>query len=352
MKKSYRQSQKAGLVPGSAVFIGKQKQENVHITVMDYDPINFEFRDCDTIEEIYPYKDKESITWINVYGLHETEIINKIAEKFNIHSLVTEDILNTKHQPKYEMYDDYIFFIIKMIRYNKEKDELDIEQMSLILLNNFVICFQEHKSDVFHALQERIKSSHGRIRKSGADYLSYSILDTIIDNYFFVIEGLDERVDELEKEALEAKAESMREINTFKQLVVRLRKNIWPVREMLNNLLRDESPFFKESTLPFLRDIYDHALKVIDSLDTYRESVVGVMDIYMSATSFKMNEIMKVLTIISTIFIPLSFLAGLYGMNFEVMPELKWKWGYFALLGFMAVTFVSMLFYFKRKNWI
>ncbi|KAA3617704.1 MAG: magnesium and cobalt transport protein CorA [Calditrichaeota bacterium] len=352
MKKALRLSRKTGLVPGSPVFVGEQKQEKTLINLMDFDSGNYEFFDCKNIDDIFPYKDKESTTWVNVYGLHETEILSKIGKQFNIHPLVMEDVLNTKHRPKSEEFDEYIFFIIKMIQYSPGNDELDIEQISLVMNKNFVLCFQERKGDLFHALRERIKNSHGRIRKSGADYLCYSILDVLIDNYFIVMEGLEEQIDKLEEEALEAKAESIQHINNFKQTIVHLRKNIWPLREMLANLVRNESAFFKESTLPFLRDSYDHVLKVVDSLETYRERIVGVMDIYMSATSFKMNETMKVLTIIATIFIPLSFFAGLYGMNFEFMPELKWKWGYFSLLGFMATILISMLFYFRHKKWI
>ncbi|KAA3616602.1 MAG: magnesium and cobalt transport protein CorA [Calditrichaeota bacterium] len=347
-----KRSEKTGLSPGSYVFLGEQKVEKTQLTIMDYDSQVFEFRDCQNIEEVFPYKEKETITWVNLYGLHETDNLKKIGEHFNIHPLIIEDILNTKHRPKVEIFEDYVFCTIKYIRYNPESDELEIEQVSIIMLANFIFCFQERKGDIFRHLRERIQNARGRIRKSGSDYLWYTILDIIVDNYFLVVESISDRIEELEDEVEAGETETVQSINNLKRVIIRLRKNIWPVREMLGSILRDESSFFKDSTIPFIRDLYDHTIHVLESVETYREMITGVMELHNSAMSNKMNEIMKVLTIIATIFIPLTFFAGIYGMNFEFMPELKWQWGYFGLLGFMLIIFLSMLYYFKRKKWL
>ncbi len=359
MRLFHRHSQKIGMSPGSYIFLGEKKQEKVQLNLMDYDESRYEFTSIENVEDAFPSKDKKSISWINVYGLHEVEMMKKLEQQFNIHPLVMEDILNTAQRPKIEIYDDYLFIVIKMIYFDDETAELEVEQISLILYDNFIICFQERKGDMFNPLRERIKNSKGRIRKRGADYLAYAILDVIVDNYFLVLENIGDQIEAIDEALYEnLTAEMANRINLLKRTLIHLRKNLWPLRELINMLTRDEVPYFHSSTVPFLRDLYDHTIQVIDTTESFREMVSGLMDMYMTAISNRMNEIMKVLTIIATIFIPLSFLAGIYGMNFDVeissynMPELGFRYGYLFFWLLVLLIGGGLLFFFRRKRWI
>ncbi|KAA3662242.1 MAG: magnesium and cobalt transport protein CorA [Calditrichaeota bacterium] len=354
-----RRSKKSGLPPGSYVFLGEKRQEQIEISLMRYDVSNFEFRMLETIEETFQYKDNKNVTWINIYGLHDTALLKKIETAFGIHPLVLEDVLNTTQRPKIEIFHDYVFSVLKMISFNKENEQISTEQISLILKNNHILCFQERKGDIFHALRERIKNATGRIRKSRADYLAYAIMDVIVDNYFLVLEELAEHIEMLDEEvADDPDPETAQKINGLKHALLMLRKNTWPLREVIHQLVRDENPQFHQETMPFLRDLYDHVLQVIDTTETCREMTNGLMDMYMSMMSNRMNEVMKVLTIIATIFIPLSFLAGVYGMNFDTsispfnMPELSFKFGYIMFWLFSLAIGAGLLLYFKKKKWL
>jgi magnesium transporter len=348
-----KRSPKVGLPPGTLVHIGEKKVEKARITIMDYDETNLEEKEAKTIEESYPFKDKPTVTWINIDGLHEVEIIEKLGSHFGLHPLLLEDILNTDQRPKMEDYGDYIFVVLKMLYPGENKDEIEAEQVSLILGSNFVISLQESEGDVFDPVRDRIRKNKGRIRKAGADYLAYALLDAIVDNYFLILENVGEKIEDTEQQlATNPSPETLQYIRELKNEMIFLRKSIWPLRELINGLERCESTLIHQSTGAYLRDVYDHTIQIIDTVESYRDMISGMVDIYLSSISNKMNEVMKVLTIFASIFIPLTFVAGLYGMNFEFMPELKWHWGYFALLAVMALIGISLVFYFKRKRWL
>ena len=348
-----KRSGKAGLPPGTLVHVGERKAEKVKIRILDYDEAQFEEKEAKTIEESFPFKDKPTVTWINIDGLHEVEIIEKLGSHFGLHPLLLEDILNTDQRPKMEDYGDYIFVVLKMLYSGENKDEIEAEQVSLILGSNFVISLQEREGDVFDPIRDRIRKSKGRIRKTGSDYLAYALLDAIVDNYFLILENVGEKIEDTEQQlATNPSPETLQYIRELKNEMIFLRKSIWPLRELINGLERCESTLIHESTGAYLRDVYDHTIQIIDTVESYRDMISGMVDIYLSSISNKMNEVMKVLTIFASIFIPLTFVAGLYGMNFEFMPELTWHWGYFALLGFMVFVGVSLMVYFKRKRWL
>jgi magnesium transporter len=348
-----KRSPKVGLPPGTLVHIGEKKVEKARITIMDYDETNLEEKEAKTIEESYPFKDKPTVTWINIDGLHEVEIIEKLGSHFGLHPLLLEDILNTDQRPKMEDYGDYIFVVLKMLYPGENKDEIEAEQVSLILGSNFVISLQESEGDVFNPIRDRIRKNKGRIRKAGADYLAYALLDAIVDNYFLILENVGEKIEDTEQQlAANPSPETLQYIRELKSEMIFLRKSIWPLRELISGLERGESTLIHESTGAYLRDVYDHTIQVIDTVESYRDMISGMVDIYLSSISNKMNEVMKVLTIFASIFIPLTFVAGVYGMNFEFMPELTWRWGYFAFLGFMALVGITLVVYFKRKRWL
>ncbi len=346
-------TKKIGMPPGSLVFTGKQKTEKVRIDIMDYDSDNINEKKTDNIEECFIYKDSSSVTWIDIKGIHDVNITSKAGEHFGIHPLILEDILNTNQRPKAEIFDDHIYIVLKMLSFNVPEGLVDSEQVSIIIGKNYVISFQEKEDDIFEPLRERIRKSKGRIRTAGADYLAYSILDVITDNYFLVLEKVGEQMEELEEQLLKGpKQETLNLLYILKRETMLLRKSVWPLRELSLKLERSESAIISEKTHPFLRDLYDHTIQVIDTVETYRELLAGLIELYMSSISNKMNEIMKVLTIIATIFIPLTFIAGVYGMNFHFMPELEWHWAYFAVLALMLVIGGGMLIFFRRKRWI
>ena len=346
-------SKKAGLAPGTLVHDGDKKVEKAKITIIDYDATQFQEKEVETIEECFPFRDTPTITWINIDGLHEVGIIEKIGKHFSIHPLILEDILHTGQRPKMEDFEDHIFLVVKMFYYDEKDNEIKMEQVSLLLGSNFVISFQEREGDIFNSIRERIRNHKGRIRRMKADYLGYALLDTIVDNYFIILEKIGEDIENMEEELVTRPTpETLQTIHNLKRELIVLRKSIWPLREVVNSLERGESPLINEATGVYLRDVYDHTIQVIDTIETFRDMVSGMLDIYLSSISNKMNEVMKVLTIIATIFIPLTFVAGIYGMNFEFMPELKWHWGYFAALFVMVIIVVSMLFCFRRKRWL
>lgn len=348
-----RRSQKAGLSPGTLVHIGEKKTEKIKIAILDYDETHFQEREVQTAEECLPFRDAPTVTWINVDGLHRVDIIETLGQHFGLHPLVREDIVSTGQRPKMEDFEDHIFIVLRMLSYNPKKQETEDEQISLILGHNFVISFQETEGDIFDPIRERIRSGKGRIRKMGPDYLAYALIDAIVDHYFVILERLGDRIELLgEKLVVNPTPQALTEIQHLKREMIFLRKSIWPLREVISGLHRGESSLFQEATLIYLRDVYDHTIQVIDTMETFRDMLAGMLDIYLSSLSHKMNEIMKVLTIIATIFIPLTFIAGVYGMNFEYMPELKWRGGYLFIWAIMIVVAIVMLIYFRRKKWL
>jgi magnesium transporter len=349
-----RRSKKAGLPPGTLVHIGEKKVGELKITLIDYDETHFQEREFKTVEQCFPFRDKPTVTWINVEGVHQVEVIEEIGNCFGLHSLVLEDILNTDQRPKMEVYGDYLYIVLKMLYGSDPNRSVEAEQVSLILGSNFVISFQEGKEgDVFNPVRERIRSGKGLIRKMGSDYLVYSLIDTIVDNYFLILENLGEKIELLEEElTAHPTTTTIREIQKFKNEMIFLRRVVWPLREVVSCLGRKESALIKETTEVYLRDVYDHTVQVMDTIEVYREMLSGMVDIYLSSVSNRLNSVMKVLTIIATIFMPLTFIAGIYGMNFKYMPELEWRWGYPAVWLIVIIIGVSMLVYFKKKKWM
>ena len=347
-------SKKAWMSPGTLMHIGEKKAGDIEITVIDYNESAVQEIKLQKIEECFALKDRPTVTWIDLEGVHDITLIEKLGACFQIHPLTLEDILNTDQRPKFDDMETYVYMVFKMLQYNDHGAVIISEQVSLILGDNFVISFQEGiKGDVLEPVRQRIRSGKGKIRKMGADYLAYAIVDGIVDNYFAILEKLGEQIELLEEEVVtDPKPETLQKIHFFKREMLYIRRCIWPLREVTAALAKRESPLIKESTELYLRDVYDHVVQIIDSVETFREMLSSMLDIYLSSLSNRMNQVMKVLTIIATIFIPLTFLAGVYGMNFKYMPELEWHWGYPLIVSFMISIGCVMLILFKRKKWM
>jgi magnesium transporter len=348
-----KMSTKTGLPPGTLVHIGEKKSEKVKVTAIQYNEGFYQEREIEAFRECLP-KDNSVVTWLNIDGVHQLDLVETIGECFTLHPLSMEDIVNTGQSPKLEDYEDYLFIVLKMLYYDEKEHEIEVEQVSLCLSSNFVVSFQEENGrDVFNPIRERLRNGKGRIRKMGADYLAYSLIDAIVDSYFIILDKLGERIEDLEEEVVKDPGEkTMQELHRVKRELIFLRKSVWPLREVISGLQRGDSPFIHEYMHIYLRDVYDHTIRIIETIETFRDILSGILDIYLSSISNRINSVMKVLTIIATIFMPLTFLAGVYGMNFKYMPELEWHWGYPALMIVMAAIGISMLVYFKIKNWL
>lgn len=345
-------SKKAGSAPGTLVHIGEKRIEEARITLLDYDENHFDERPLASIEEAFPLRDAPTATWINVDGLHDIDLIEKIGGHFGIHPLTLEDIVNTGQRPKLEIFDGYVYVVLKMLHLD-EDDAVRSEQVSLVLGPRFLLSFQERTGDVFAPVRERIRKGRGRIRRGGCDYLAYALIDAVVDHYFLILEKVGEQLEALEEELMEAPEETtLQAVHDLKREMIFMRKQVWPLRELVNGLVRAESDLVRESTGLFFRDVYDHAIQIIDTIESYRDLLSGMVDLYLSSVSNRMNEVMKLLTLIATIFIPITFVAGIYGMNFEFMPELKWRWGYPAVWIAMGLIAAVMLAYFRKKKWI
>ncbi len=348
-----KRSRKAGLPPGTLIHIGEKKTEEIKITIMDYDESQFQEKEAKSFDECFPYKGRPTVTWINIDGIHQVETLEKLGECFELHPLTLEDILNTDQRPKIEDFGDYMYIVLQMFSYDDRNNEIITEQVSLILGRNFVLSFQENIGDVFNQIRERIRSGKGKIRKMGADYLVYALLDAIVDNYFIILEKIGEQIEFIEERLIiNPASETLNNIHKLKREMLFLRKSVWPLREVISGMERGESSLIKGTTKIYLRDVYDHNIQIIDTIETLRDMLSGMLDIYLTSISNRLNAVMKVLTIIATIFMPLTFLAGIYGMNFKYMPELEWEWGYPLILLVMSTIGISMLFYFKRKKWL
>ncbi len=354
------QTPKAGSAPGTLEHIGRQRVEEVKITIHDYDEDYVKTIEITDIEECRPYLENPSKTWINVQGLHDVEKLKSIWSYFNLHPLVQEDILNTSQRPKVEEYEDNVFIVIRMLQYSQQDaGVLESEQVSIVLGENYVISFQESEIPHFAPVLERLKVVGTRLRRFGPDYLTYALIDNVVDYYFGVLNELGDHLENVEEQLIEDPTdETFHRIHKLRREAIFFRKSVWPLRDTINTIIRDDSPFIHEPIKVYMRDVYDHMVQIIDNIDNYRDMIMGMHDMYMSQISNKMNEVMKVLTIIATIFIPLTFIAGIYGMNFDPaaspynMPELGWYWGYPAAMGIMAVVTLGMVYYFKRKDWL
>lgn len=349
-----KRSKKSGLPPGSPVHIGEKKSDSVRITVIDYDETGVQETVLQSIEECFFLRDRPSVTWINIEGVHDIGVITKLGECYGFHPLMLEDIVNTQQRPKMDDYTEYLYVVLKMIFKVDANEGIMTEQVSLIAGSNFVISFQEGiEGDVFDPLRDAIRNNKNRFRVMGADYLLYSLIDAIVDSYFSVLENMGEEIETVEDMLImDPESQTLKVVHKLKRELITLRKAVWPLRELINKLQRNETPIIREHTKVYLRDVYDHTIQIIDTVETYRDMVSGMVDIYLSSASNRMNAIMKVLTIIATIFMPLTFLAGVYGMNFKHMPEYEWPYGYPLLWLFMIIISCAMLYFFRRKKWL
>ncbi len=350
-----KRSQKAGMPPGTLVHVGEQRFHTPKITVFDYSRHTFQEKAASSVEECIKFKKTATVTWINIDGVHDKKLIETFGKHFGFHPLMLEDIMNTDQRLKIDDYGDHLFIVLKMIYLHPATHHPVEEQVSIILGPNYLFTFQEKadESDVFDVIRNRIRQGKASLRENGSDFLAYSLIDAIVDHYFLVLEKISERIETIEESLLvNPTAATLRSIHELKRQTIRIRKSLWPLREVVLGLERLGSGLIKKSTMPYLRDIYDHTIQLIDTIETQRDVMGGMIDVYLSSTSNKLNEVMKFLTVIGTIFIPLTWITGIYGMNFRYLPELEWKYSYFAVLGVMVLLGVIMFFYFKKKKWL
>jgi magnesium transporter len=347
-----RRSSKAGLSPGTLVHVGDRRVETTALEVIDYDADNLREVPTESLAGCLERRDTRTVSWINVDGLHDLQLVEKLGAGFGIHALALEDVLNTESRPKLEDYEGHLFVVAKMLSWDEKQCVVASEQVSFVLGLRWLVTFQERGGDVFDPVRARLRAGRGRMRKLGADYLMYALLDAIVDNYFLILERLDDRIEALELELVDSPGQAtVREIHRLKREMIDLRRAVWPLREVLGGLGRIESPLVAPETHIFLRDVHDHTVQIADTIEGFRDLLAGMLDIYMSTLNNRMNAIMKVLTMIATIFIPLTFIVGIYGMNFDHMAELHWRWGYPLVLAVMAAIAAGMLAIFRRRGW-
>jgi magnesium transporter len=355
-----RRTRKTGLPPGTLVHIGERRDFEPRITVFHYDADSLRELVIEKPEDCFEFGTHQGIVWINIDGIHKIDLVEKIGKHFNLHPLTMEDIVNNEQRPKMEEHDHYLYVVLKMLHAhsaapstNLFKDKVLVEQVSIVLGHNYVISFQESiAGDVFDTIRERLRNNHGRIRKVGADYLAYSLMDAIVDHYFVLLEKAGEKLTILEEELLtDIRPQTLHTLQILKRDMIDLRRAIWPLREVISALQRTDNPLIEDNTKKFLRDVYDHTIHVIDSIEANRDLLGGMMEIYLSSINNQLNSVMKVLTMISTIFIPLNFIVGVYGMNFKHMPELEWEHGYLYTWAILILVVAAMMLFFKRKRW-
>jgi magnesium transporter len=328
----------------------KPSESKVILELIQYNEKEYSKHEDLPITEMIGNIKADQINWINLDGLHERSIVQKIGDHFCLHSLLVEDI-TSDHQPKVEEYDDYLFFTLKML-YRIEENHIDYEQISFVLGKDYLLSFQEKEGDLFGSLRDRIRLDQGRVRKKKADYLLYRLVDIIVDNYYSVLDAIGQQIETIEEEIYKNSTDQQfKKIQKLKKELIYLRKALYPLRDAMSKLIKDESGFIEDANIRYYADVYDHVVHIIDSLDTYKDLTSGLMDIYINTLNTRMNEVMKVLTIISTIFIPLTFIVGVYGMNFNNMPEINSPYGYPIVMGTMSIIFVGMIRYFKFKKW-
>ena len=352
-RRFFKTSVRPGAAPGTLIHIGEQRMDKVHLNLVTYGPDTIEEYQTNSLEEILSICGTAGISWLNIDGIHDIDLIGMLGRHFELHPLTQEDILNTAHRPKFEEFDNYAYIVLKMLRYDPEINQVVAEQVSLVLSGNILISLQETSGDVFNPVRTRLQKGLGRIRKAGSDYLAYALIDAIVDHYFAILEKIGTQVEEIEEDTLtNPTREVLERIHGMKREILFLRKQIWPLREVIGFMTKDESRWINEGTRIFLRDVHDHTIQIMETIESQRDILAGLLDLYMTGVSNKMNEIMKVLTIIATIFIPITFIAGVYGMNFKYMPELHWRWGYGMVWGLMIAMVAAMVLYFKKKKWL
>jgi len=348
-----RRSRKAGLPPGTPMHIGERRSETSQLTVVHYDAGHFEERHYERLEEATPMREPSGVTWAHVTGVHDSSLLERVGKEFGLHPLVVEDIQNTDQRAKIEDYGSYAYVVIRLWQDGHAAHGTRVEQVSLVLGQDFVLTFEEAAPGVFESVRQRLRDNRGRLRAEGADYLAYSLLDAAVDSYFGVLEELGERIESLEDTLIAHPSRAaLQTLHTLKREMIGLRRSVWPLRDVIGGLERSSGALVRKETWIYLRDVYDHAAHVIDTIETYRDTLSGMLDVYMSSVSNRLNEVMKVLTIIATIFMPLTFIAGIYGMNFKYMPELEWRFGYPFVLGIMIGLGLAMLWFFRKKKWL
>ena len=354
MTRLFRGGQKqVALPPGTMEYVGEPKVERVRISIVQYDAKGFQETEVMDIHEALSFLEQSGTTWINIDGLHETGILETIGQRLGLHPLVLEDIVNIHQRPKQEDYQDYLYIVLKMLDYDQVKHHISVEQISLVLGPNYVLSFQERVGDIFDPVRERIRQGKGRIRTAGPPYLAYALLDAVVDNYFVLLERIGDTIEDLEGDLVDNPTpELMQQIHALKREMIILRKAVWPTREVVSGLERADTPLLGHEIAHFLRDVYDHTIQVVDAVESFRDMLSGYQDLYLSSLSNKMNEVMKVLTIAATIFVPLTFVAGVYGMNFQYMPELHWKWSYLVFWIVILILGGGMVAFFRRRRWM
>lgn len=354
VKKESKRQKKTGLPPGSVIFTGNKKVDKILLHYLQYDSHNLIQKTLDNhAQTIFHTSPPDKVDWYDIRGIHDSELIQLIGNVFDIHPLILEDIADVHQRPKYEEYDNGVFISMTALSFDSNTKRVSKEQVTMFFKLGFIVTFQETESDLFDLVRKRLQAGKGKIRQRGADYLAYAIIDLMVDNYYVLMEAIEDEIEALEDKLIDIQDENIKgEIHDLKKELLVLRKSISPLREAIGRFSKSDSPFVDESNFVFVRDLYDHTIQVMDMVDTYRDMLNGLQDLFLSEVSFKMNKVMQLLTLISAIFIPLSFLAGLYGMNFKYIPELEWKYGYFALWAVMIFIFIGLLIYFKRQKWI
>jgi magnesium transporter len=347
-----KRSKKAGAGPGAMVHIGRPSDRQSAIRVISYGRDGLQDQVVDDAARCADTLGADRVTWMNADGVHQAALIETIGNRFGLHPLVMEDILNTDQRPKVEDYEGYLFIVLRMLRYDAGQQQVSSEQLSLVLGDRFVLTLQERPGDVFDTVRERLRAGR-KLRQMPSDALAYALIDAVVDHYFVVLEQLGDQLEILEDELVARPTPTtLSRIHHFKREILMLRKAVWPLREVLGHLWRDEGPLISAETRLFLRDVYDHSVHIMDTVETFRELLAGMLDLYVSSIGNRMNEVMKMLTLIATVFMPLTFIAGVYGMNFAVMPELQWTWGYPAVLLLMLAIAVGLLLFFRRRHWL
>jgi magnesium transporter len=351
-RKQHKRKSKAGLPPGSYVFTGEQKMQNVTITLIQYDTEHYKEEHYHTLSDVYAAISSQPtrVSWLNIDGIHDVELVEDICTTYNIHRLTGEDIVSVGQRPKLDEYASYLHLVMRM--FQMEDGVFTFEQVTFLHCDNILITFQEKTGDVFQSVRKRITEGKGTIRTRQSDYLMYALLDALIDSYFGVLEEFGERLDQLEIDLLSNPSEAiLGQLHAIRKEALLLRRSVYPMREVINKLEKVEEPFIRQETKLFVRDLYDHTIQAIETIEVFRDMASGMLDLYMNSLSNRMNNVMKVLTIIATIFIPLTFIVGIYGMNFENMPELAYSWAYPAVMLLMFGIALGMLVYFKLKKW-
>lgn len=346
-------AQKKGVPPGTPVHVGEARDSIVRVHVCTYDGEHFQEQLLRDVSELAALTETKQTDWVSVDGVHNVTVAETVANAFHLHPLILEDIVNTTQRPKVDEYDKVLFIVLKMLRFDTHTERISVEQISIVLGEGFVLSFQEEPSDLFDSIRERLSMGKGHLRTFQADYLAYRLLDAVVDSYFEILESIGLKLEALEQRILgEPSKDILQSIHHLKRQMLFVRRAIWPLRDVVAHLERSEFEGFQDSTHPYLRDLYDHVAQVMDNIDTFRDMLSNLLDNYLSLVSNRVNDVMKVLTIVATIFIPLTFIAGVYGMNFTHMPELHSPWGYPAVLTVMATVFVGMLMFFRRKKWL